>query len=264
MLVFTTIKIFDMRRFILAGMALLMGITACKKEFTIHATEEGTSGKAYLKVVHASTNLDTFNIYVGGTKVNGAAITYNGIYPVSGVNSYLTIDPGTQTVELFKPGTLVGDSISLQSFSDTFEAGKYYTFILTSAGQIFTQDAFPTPDTGMIDIRFIHTVLNDTTGKTVDLYSAKHGVVAAGLSPGELSDYIPVAYNVNIKDTLYVTRSASSATPLSGRAVFATMALTTGNIANLTVQRSYTVIFKGSISVTSGTKARGLIGYVHY
>jgi len=253
-----------MRRFILAGMALLMGITACKKEFTIHATQEGTSGKAYLKVVHVSTNLDTFNIYVGGTKVNGAAITYNGIYPVSGVNSYLTIDPGTQTVELFKPGTLVGDSISLQSFSDTFEAGKYYTFILTSAGQIFTQDAFPTPDTGKIDIRFIHTVLNDTTGQTVDLYSAKHGVVAAGLSPGELSDYIPVAYNVNVKDTLYVTRSASSDTPLSGRSVFATMALTTGNIANLTVQRSYTVIFKGSISVTSGTKARGLIGYVHY
>lgn len=253
-----------MRQFIIAGMALMMGITACKKEFTIHAAEESTTGKAYLKIVHASTNLDTFNLYVGGTKMNGAAITYNGIYPVSGVNSYLTVDPGTQTVELFKPGTLVGDSISLQSFSDNFEAGKYYTFILTSAGQIFTADTFPVPDTGSIDIRFIHTVLNDTTGKTVDLFSAKHGVVAAGLHPGELSGFIPVPYSVNIKDTLYVTRSASAATPLSGRAVFATMALTTGNIANLTVQRSYTVIFKGSIAVTSGTKARGMIGYVHY
>lgn len=253
-----------MRRFIIAGMALLAGLTACKKEFTIHSTEESTSGKAYLKIVHASTNLDTFNLYVGATKVNGAAITYNGIFPVSGVNSYLTIEPGTQKVELFKPGVLVGDSISLQSFTDNFEAGKYYTFILTSAGQIFTEDAFPKPDSGMIDVRFIHTVLNDTTGKTVDLYSGRHGIVAAGLNPGELSDYVPVPYDVNVKDTLYVTRSAPAGTPVWKRTVFASMTVTTGNLANLTVQRSFSVIFKGSISTTSGTKARSLIGYVHY
>lgn len=253
-----------MRKFILAGMALILGITACKKEFTRHSAEEGITGKAYLKVVHASTNLDTFNLYVGGVKVNGAAITYNGIFPVSGVNSYLTIDPGTQKVELFKPGILVGDSISLQSYNDTFEAGKYYTFILTSAGQIFAEDAFPKPDSGTIDIRFIHTVLNDTTGKTVDLYSGRHGIVAAGLNPGELSDYIAVPYDVNVKDTLYVTRSAPASTPLWNRSVFATMTLTTGNLANLTVQRSFSVVFKGNMTVTTGTKARGLIGYVHY
>jgi hypothetical protein len=258
---------------------LLFVTVSCQKEYTVHASEESTAGMAFLKIIHASPNFraltgqqDTFNIYIGGLKVNGATFTYNSIFPAAGTNTYMAVEPGLKEIRLTVPGVVKTDSVNIYSFNKQMEAGKYYTFMITDSinaasrdsSRIFVEDSYSTPPAGYISIRFIHTVMNDTVDKKVDLFSyAKNSTIISNVSRDSVSSYISLGYNLQTVDTFYVTRAATSGTALSARIILAKQAFTTTNIVGATDQRCFTLYYKGNGNLTTGTKPRALAGFVH-
>lgn len=219
------------------GFLLLAGITlimACKKD-------KDTTSKAYLKIVHAAqTVTDSIDITLNMQKLNGAKLGFGSVFPVSGVNSYLAVDPATDAVV-----SITGGSNTNYGFPETFVAGKYYSLILTddSPYRIFTEDVWPVPDTGTIAIRYIDA---STVNDNVYLYSARRGFIAL-LTPHGISDFAPVVYNSTIKDTLVATKADST--------ILAKLPL--ASIPSFSSRRSYTVVLKGNTTLS-------LTGYVHY
>lgn len=252
---------------------LLLVTVSCQKEYTVHVSEESTAGVAFLKVVHASPNFriitgkqDTFNIYIGGQKVNGNALSYNSNFPVAGTNTYMAVNAGIQEIRL------ATDSLDIYSLNKQLEAGKHYTFMITDSintasrdsSRIFVEDAYSMPSAGGIKIRFIHAVINDTAGKKVDLFSyAKNSTVISNVSPDSVSSFMSLGYNPQTADTFYVTRTATAGTPLSARIILAKQAFNATNITGAAEQRCFTLYYKGDGNLTTGTKARTLTGFVH-
>jgi hypothetical protein len=248
-----------MTRYIL----IVLLFVSCQKEYTVHASEESTLAMAFLKVIHAAPKLDTFNLYIGGQKMNGSALRYNSIFPIAGTNTYLAVKPGMQEIRL------ATDSINIYSLNKQLEAGKYYTFMITDSvntadrdsSRIFVEDAYTMPVPGAVRIRFIHAVMNDTT---VDLFSyAKNNTIITNVSPDSVSSFILLGYNQQTVDTFYVTRAAAAGTSLAARTVLAKLAFNSTNVAGAADQRSFTLYYKGDGSLVTGVKARALAGFVH-
>ncbi|MBS1565631.1 MAG: hypothetical protein JST39_14675, partial [Bacteroidetes bacterium] len=132
------------------------------------------------------------------------------------------------------------------------------------SSQIFVQDYWIQPAAGYINLRLMHAVLNDTVGKTVDLFSyAKNTTIFTGIKPGQTTAFSAVGYNYQTPDTFYVTRSGvPAATPLSSRLILAKLLfvpISTGAVP----QRTFTLYYKGDGNLTSGTKARSLASYIN-
>lgn len=252
---------------------LLLITVSCQKEYTVHVSEESTAGVAFLKIVHASPNFrsitgkqDTFNIYIGGRKVNGNALSYNSIFPVAGTNTYIAVNAGLQEIRL------ATDSLSIYSMNKQLEAGKRYTFMITDSintasrdsSRIFVEDAYTIPAAAGIRIRFIHAVINDTVDKKVDLFSyAKNSAVISNVSRDSVSGFMLLGYNPQTADTFYVTRAATAGTPLSARIILAKQTFNATNIIGAGDQRCFTLYYKGDGNLTTGIKARTLAGFVH-
>lgn len=245
-------------------------IYSCSKELDVIAPTTGTGGFAFLKIAHFSPNLrtvlsgrDSFNVYVGGTtlapgtKLNGAFLTYGSIFPTT-TNLYAAIPAGTQFVRITVNGVTTPDSITLGNFSKTFNAGSYYSYILTDsiknaseAKQIFIEDKFAPTDTSHYTIRFVHAILNDTTGKTVDVYSTRLAAnMFTNVSPGTVTDFTTQPYNL-LTDTLIIRRSGL---PLE---------LARLNAAVLAREHAYTLVYKGLPASTAGTKGRSITFYTN-
>jgi hypothetical protein len=269
--------------------ATFITISACKRDFIIiNNPTIADSSFAYVKLVDASPYFrqvtgaaDSFNVFFNGVKVNGPALSYNSLFPIainSGstatnliVNSYLAVAPGTQTIKLSVAGVVNPDSIPILSITKTLVAGRLYSLLVTDSiksardsAQIFVQDFWTAPSAGYINVRLMHAVLNDTVGKTVDLYSyAKNATIFTGIKPGQTTAFSTVGYNIQTPDTFYVTRSGvPAATPLSGRTILAKLlfnSISTGAVP----QRTFTLYFKGDGNLTSGTKGRSLASYIN-
>jgi len=270
--------------------AAFMTISACKRDFIIKTGFiTADSSLAYVKIVDAAPYFrqvtgaaDSFNVFFNGAKVNSPFMTFNSLFPISVnssgtagnliTNSYLAIAPGQQTIKLSVAGVVNPDSIAILSLTKTLVAGKMYSLIVTDSikstrdsSQIFVQDTWINPAPGYINVRLVHAVLNDTVGKTVDLYSyAKNATIFTGIKPGQATAFSALGYNIQTPDTFYITRSGpAAATPLSGRAILAKLLfapISTGAVP----QKTFTLYFKGDGNLTSGAKARSLASYINY
>lgn len=270
-----------MKKSIAAVLIICASLTAfysCKRDYTLKSPVATTTGKAYLRVVDAAPNFrnifnfpDTFNVLVNGIKVTaytpgaGATVlmTYGSVFPtVSSGYGYVAIDPGPATIQL-SVGALIPDSVRIASFVKTFAPDKYYSFIITDSvksardsSQIFIQDTYPAVPSGYYNLRFIHAVLNDTAGKTVDIWSTRaNRYIFTNIKPGGVTAFTQWAYNPLFSDTLYVRRSGN---PL--------IALDTLNSISFSNQRTYTLYYRGDGNSTissTNLKKRRLATYLH-
>ena len=265
----------------------VVALTACKRDYAgvaNYATSD--SSVAYLKIIHASPNFrqifgmrDTFNVFVGGQKITNTALSFNAIWPFS-VNSstssitatYAAVMPGQQTIKLSIPGITNPDSMTITTLSKTLVTGRFYTLLLTDSikssydsSQIFIQDNISPTLPGYINLRFVHAVLNDTAGKNIDVVSyARNANLFSNWKPGSISSFSLLGFNQTVPDTLYVTRPATSGTPISQRIVLAKLALNSTVLGSgAWDRRAYTVYYKGDANITSGTKARSLSVYIN-
>lgn len=257
--------------FFAAGILMFM---ACKKETKMNATyEAGNDQTAYLRVIHASPNFrqqfnapDSFNLYVNNIKMNAPFLTYGSIFPATTTgNGYVAVTPGLQQIKMSVHGfaSASPDSTLIMNFTKTINAGEYFTLFVsdslkTNPNASFVPDVFTKPLNGNAGIRFMHGVLNDTAGKTVDIYSyARNATVFTNLLPGQVTSIVSLGVNVGVADTFYVTRSAPTGTQLANRIVLAKLALAAAN------QRNYSLYYRGDGNLTTGTKARTLSVYLH-
>ena len=252
----------------------ILVFSACKKQSDMVAPyDASTDATAYFRVIHAAPNFrlffnapDSFNVYVNGNKMNSPFLTYGSIFPgVSTNNGYIAVAPGLQQIKMSVHGfaSATPDSTQLLNFTKVFTNGQYYTLFITDSIKFkpdvaFKLDAFTKPLTGNVGLRFIHGVLNDTTGKTVDIYSyARNTTVYTNIKPDSTTTFSSFGFNVGVADTFYVTRSAVAGTLLANRIVLAKLAFAPTN------QRTYSLYFRGDVNLTTGTKARALLSYLH-
>lgn len=257
--------------FIMGGVLLF---SACKKQADMVAPyDAATENTAYLRVIHASPFFrqyfnapDSFNVYVNGNKMNAPFLTYGSIFPqATSTFGYVAVNPGLQQIKMSINGfaSASPDSTQLINFTKVFDKGKYYTLFVTDSLKLnpdrgFLVDTLTQPVTGNVRVRFFHAVMNDTAGKTVDIFSyARNTTVFNGIQPGGVTSFNTLGFNVGVADTFYVTRSAASGTPLANRLVLAKLAFAPTN------QRSYTLYYRGDANLTSTPKARTLSSYLH-
>ena len=246
---------------VLSALTLLMFIS-CKK-YTRQLQNVELESKAYLKVIHAAPGFtqvfnapDNFNVLVGG--VGGqriaASMTYNSAFPSNTINTntYAAVPSGAQDIRLVAKGVINIDSVTIAAFPKNLEAGAYYTLVVTdsitttpNAQKIWSEDAVSWPNSGVYSLRFIHSVMNDTAGKTVDVYSArKGGNVFSNVSPGTVLNFAEQPYS-NFADTLIIRRSGVT-----------TWDLARINGVSFRDRRVYTVLYKGNTTITATSNAR--------
>jgi hypothetical protein len=232
---------------------------ACDKDYEMKASTADLSGKAYIRFVHAAPNFravtgqrDSFNIYVNGRRLNSPFLTYASVFPVATTSSYIAVYAGAKSYRLSVAGVNNPDSITVFTTPlDTLMRDMKRTIIITdtvtaAAGIIYTNDLYSQPAVGYYNLRFMNMVLNDTAGKTVDIYSTRRNAnIGTNLPPRAITAFGAFPSAAGLNDTLFVRRSG-----------------TTFNLATLAYlpasQRTYTLIYRGNGTVTTGTKARTL------
>ena len=252
---------------------VLIGFNACTRDLTLKSEVSTTDGSSFLRIINVSPNFrsiynqqDTFSILINGNKVSGntpgaaAILTYGSSFPaINTLNGYFAVAPGSQAIKFTVSGVITPDSIPIATFTKTFVANQAYTFFITDsikstsdAAQIFVADTYTKPDLGFYSVRFVHAVLNDTAGKSIDIYSARNAKnIFTGLKPSAVTTYSSYPFNALLSDTLYVRRSGT----------LINLATLNGQIfAN---QRTYTLYYRGDGNLTTGTKGRALATYIH-
>ncbi len=257
--------------FLLASAAMVVFYSCKKQVYTDAAYQVTDSVHAYLKIIHASVNFraltgkqDTFNVYLNKARLTppttptSAALSYGSVFPGTASNAYMAVEAGVDTLRLSIPGVVNTDSVTILTLYKYLAPGKYYTFIITDSllagrdsSKIFVQDLYAPPVVSYINLRFIHAVINDTAGKTVDLWSyARNAAIITKVKPDSVSSFLLAGVNPSVPDTLYVRRTG-----------------TTLNLAKLlfapTPQRTYTLYYYGDGNLTTGKKARTLANYGH-
>ena len=270
----------------LIGAILMVGFTACKRDFPITASVQKAEVMAYLSIVHASPNFrkifnaqDSFNVFINGQKITGftpattpAFMTFGATYPNTSTGfGYIAVPAGQQQIRLSVSGKVNPDSINILTLNKTMLANHQYSFIITDSinslrdsSKMFMEDVYNFPPTvGYYNIRFVNAVVNDTA--MADLYSyARNGIIYNNIRPDSATAFTQIGVNLQVTDTLYITRSLAkgvpSTTPLAQRTILAKMAFQAGS------QKSYTVYYRGDFSipiVPANTKARTITFYRH-
>ncbi len=270
--------------YILIATSIVGIYSSCSKSNDVNApytsVDPNSISTSYLKVVHASSNFatlfgvpDAFNVIVNGTKINSPFLSYAGtsIFPLVGSGyGYVSIPSGAVQIKLSTNGTLTGDSIAFKIFSKTVNPGQFYTFLLTDSiltgnpkKEMFIRDSTPVALPGYYNLRFINAVGNDSattfTGtNTVDIFSySRNTVLWSKIGVDSATNFQLLGTNIGVQDTLYVTRTPASGSPLlPGRVVLAKLAITP-------ISRNYTIYYKGDGTQTSGTKVRTLSYYLN-
>jgi hypothetical protein len=228
-------------------------VVSCTKEYQSIVTEEtDLSNKAYVKFYNGIVNSNRTYIYSELVPLNGATVAYGSVFPALSP-SYAALNPGS--VNIVMRDTLVPTTQFPLNFFAELEKGKYYT--------VFAYDSLNSPKRKVVldniqqfgdttaRIRFANFPYSSAAIPNVDIYSAKRKEnIFTNISTTTVTDFIP--YASALSDTLFV------------RATGTTTNLTQLNGLLPTAKRSYTVIFRGSYRVTSGTAARTLTSFLTF
>lgn len=256
-------KLFSYTAMLAAGM---MVFASCEKQADRTAEFSTVEDKAFIRVIHASPSFrqvfnapDSINLYLNNAKINGALITYGGLFPAAGTGfGYIAVPAGLQNVKLTVAGRVNPDSIPLALFTRLALKGQRYSIILTDdvkstrdSSKMVLPDNIVQPNPGNYRIRFVNAIAADTAGTSVSIFSARANAnIFNSVAPGQVIDYQTLPSNTQLSDTLFVRRPGSTFN-------LATTVVSFGN------QRSFTVIYRGYGSVaTGGTKGRILIPYL--
>jgi hypothetical protein len=228
-------------------------MVSCKKEYqSIAPVETDLSNKANVKFYNGIVNSNRTYIYAELVPLNGATVAYGAVFPALSP-SYTALNPGS--VNIVMRDTLVPTTQFPLNFFAELEKGKYYT--------VFAYDSLNSPKRKVVldniqqfgdttaRIRFANFPFSSAAIPNVDVYSAKRKEnIFTNISTTTVTDFIP--YASALSDTLFVRQTGT------------TTNLTQLNGLIPTAKRSYTVIFRGSYRVTSGTAARTLSSFLTF
>ena len=240
-------------RSILAGIISSAMLISCQKEAYNPIAQENRNleNNAFVKFYNGIVNSNRTYIYSDLVPLNGATIAYGSVFP-SLSPSYAALSAGTRAIAI--RDTLFPTTQYPIAFNAQLDAGAYYTVFaydsLNAPKQKLVKDNIESFGDTTARIRFANFPYSTTAVPNVDIFSQKRQAnVFTNIASTAVTDFIPYASGLN--DTLYV------------RATGTTTNLTQGTLLP-TAKRSYTVIFRGSYRVTSGTAARTLTSFLTY
>jgi hypothetical protein len=219
----------------------LIAAVSCKKEFQKMVVENtALQDKALVKLFNSTVSSQRTYMYVDNVPVTGSLLAYGGIFPSTGYASALL--PGNHTI-LIKD-TVASSSQPPISFSSTLAAGKNYSVFtydtVNSIKYVMTEDEIVKPADTTSRLRFANLIFSKTALPNVDLFSSAAGKnIFTNVALAQVTNFIPFASKRT--DTLYV------------RATGTTTNLTPLFTINPTINRSYTIIYRGRYQTTTGT-----------
>ena len=260
---------------IILSAAFVFGITGCEKN-NVNLIDENnkwvyldSSNSGNIKIIQVfagntpqiptapnpTTGPQVF-IYANGKKLNGTALSYGSVWPVS--NVYANIPSGSTRFDIINarlnltvvpnvPGFIAGDTLA--TFTATVDKAKYYSLYIgdtvPAVRVTIKEDVFPVPDYQTYKIRVANLLMNPLD--TVTLFSARQNAeIISNITHKNVSDWIQVPLPV-INDTL-IFRKKGTTTSYAQLNGFAPVGL-----------RMYTLIARGKTGVTNKTPAAALI-----
>jgi hypothetical protein len=214
---------------------------SCKKEFKKLIVEDTTlEDKALVKVFNSTVSSQRTHMYVDNVPVTGSILAYGSIFPSTGYASALT--PGNRNIVI--KDTLATSSQPPINFTSNLVAGKNYSIFtydtVNAIKYVLTEDEIVKPTDTTARVRFINLIFSKSTLPNVDLYSvATKKNLFTNVALAQVTNFIPFASKRT--DTLYV-RATGTTTNLTPLATF-----------NPTINRSYTIIYRGRYETTTGT-----------
>jgi hypothetical protein len=249
------IKIITMNKiksFLYLAAICLVGLASCDKEFVKIPTENTNfDGKANVRLANFVVNSNRNYVFVDNVLVSGTSSAYTSTYP--NAPSFMTMNAGSRAI-LIKD-TLVTTTQVPINLNANLESGSYYTIFtfdsIINAKSKLVKDAIITPTDTTARLRFAHFAYSTAAIPNVDVYSTRRAQnIFTNVALTAVTDFIP--YASAISDTLYV-RETGKTVNLAGINGFSAI-----------TKRSYTVIFRGSYRLTTGTAARTLSSFLSY
>jgi len=230
---------------ILLGFGMAVTYSCQKKVETSFTEEKNLNDKALIKVYMGTVSATRNYVYVDGVPVTGAGLATGGIFPSTGYASAITA--GTKNF-IIKDTLATSKQVPLE-FTSTLEAKKNYTIFMfdtiTSPRKLIVETPLNMLHKISAPVRFVNIIYAKTNIPAVDIYSTAKNVnlftnVPTGSVTGTIS--LPTEVTDNI-----IVRIAGTTTQLAA-------------INSLVLQpdRAYTLVFRGSYFVTSGTNAKTL------
>jgi len=223
--------------FFVGAAAVTSLLNSCTKELpNVAQPITNLSNVANVQVFSATVKATHNYVYVDGTSVSGAAVSYGGVFP--GTAYSFVVNPGSRTF-LIKD-TTSGTAQAPLTFTQNMDAGKSYTIFtydsISNIQQSTVLNKIVIPKDTTCMLRFGNFVYNATDVPNVDVYSFRRGAttpVFTNVATAGVTDFIP--YASGITDTLYVYATGTTS-PLLVKTL----------IPTLTPTRSYTTVYSGS------------------
>jgi hypothetical protein len=236
-------------------LAVLIGVSACKKNEIRQAAFTYTEGNAFLKVNFASPNFARPGVVI---KVNGERVSNNIIYntpfPGGGLNTvgssagdYITLAPGKNnlTITIPKAGSNE-DSIPLLATELNLTPNVFQTLHVTDTStkttSVLLTDLANRPDSGISKFRFINLIPDSK----IDLLLGTT-VLATGIDYKQATDTFSIASGTAGRFTI---RRNGQTTALAG---YPTATTGTYTIPN---QRVMTIYCRGYLGTLAATDPR--------
>lgn len=232
---------------------VLLSLSSCEKEYnSLLNLDTDLGSKANVKFYNGIINSLRTYVYADNVALNGATIAYGGVFPALSP-SYASLPAGNRAMRI--SDTLATSTQPVMNFNANLEAGSYYTVIAyglsTAPKQKVSIDLISSiPDT-TARLRFANFAYSATAIPNIDIFSIKRQANIFTNVPAEtMTGFIPFASAQS--DTLFVraTGTKTNLTQLNGLSPLA--------------KRSYTVIFRGTYTVTSGATARTLASFLTF
>lgn len=254
-------------KYLLAPLACALILAACEKENIEPLPTLPTSGKAYVRIIHASAYAVNSPMRISvNDRIVSQNITYSYPFPSGGQGTqgnnyaeyYLGLDPGVQNIKFYVPnvGATTDSIVRASVATSAFEAGKYYNVYVsdtsTNTKVLVVEENTARVDTGGARFKFVNLIPNLPSA---DLYYGPNKVASA------------VAYNtvspdftLSWRDTAraWEIRPAGAAPTSAALARYPTGANTTFVVLN---QRALTVYSRGYVGA-SGNRAPAIS--LHY
>lgn len=230
----------------------LVGLASCDKEFAkIPTVNTNFDGKANVMLANFVVNSNRNFVFVDNVLTSGTSSAYTSTYP--NAPSFMTLNAGARAI-LIKDTLPTTTQVPL-NVSANLESGAYYTIFtydsIINAKAKLVKNVIEIPTDTTARVRFAHFAYSTAAIPNVDLYSTRRAQnVFTNISLTSVTDFIPYASGVS--DTLYVRETGK------------TTNLGTINGFNPITKRSYTVIFRGSYRLTTGTAARTLSSFLSF
>jgi hypothetical protein len=230
----------------------IISLFSCQKSVDTTTDElKNLNNKALIQVYMGTVSATRNYVFIDGKPVTGAALAVGGIFPSTGYAS--SVDPGSRN---FIIRDTLGSSTQVPlNFAATFEAKKNYTIFMydtiTSPKQLTVETPLNTLSGSKSILRFANIIHSKNSIPSVDIFSKRRNQnVFSNVNTGSATGFID--YTSFTNDTLLV-RVAGTTTQLAAL-----------NSINLQPSRAYTVVFRGSYALTTGTNARTLSLITNY